>query len=76
MATKAKKTARKSTQKKAPAKKASAKKAPVQKASAAPVRLAMSKPKSNYCPDDGRLLRADRTCPITDCQYHETPVPE
>ncbi|MDY7228291.1 hypothetical protein [Hyalangium rubrum] len=71
MATRAKKTARKSTQKKAPAKKA-----PAKKASAEPVRLAMSKPKSNYCPDDGRLLRADRTCPVTDCQYHDTPVPE
>lgn len=79
MALKSKKlAAKKPPAKKAPAKKAAARSAstrfPVAK-SAGPVRMAMSVPKSNYCPDHGRLLRADRTCPVKDCQYHDMPVP-
>ncbi|HEX8705996.1 MAG TPA: hypothetical protein VF815_44585 [Myxococcaceae bacterium] len=33
------------------------------------------KPKSNYCEDHGRLLRPDRTCPISTCRYHTQPMP-
>jgi hypothetical protein len=99
MATRAKKSAkksaaRKSTPRKSPptkaaAKKPAAKKPTVQKAApprATGGRLAMSvsqesstkptKPKSNFCVDHGRLLRADRTCPVSTCRFHTRAMPE
>jgi hypothetical protein len=34
------------------------------------------KPKSNYCVDHGRLLRADRSCPVSTCRFHDKPMPD
>jgi hypothetical protein len=35
-----------------------------------------TKPKSNFCIDHGRLLRADRTCPVSTCRFNTKPMPE
>ena len=88
MATKAKKSAaKKPIAKKPVAKKPVAKKPAAKKSVAsrsAGGRLAMSfrnestappKPKSNFCEDHDRLLRADRTCPISTCRFHKEPMP-
>ncbi len=67
-------------------KKTSSKKAPARKSArprraakvvvaTASVRVSMTVTRSNYCEDHGVLLRADRTCPISDCRFHETPMP-
>jgi hypothetical protein len=37
-----------------------------------PVRSTASQ--SNYCPDHGRLLRSDRTCPVSSCKHHDAPA--
>jgi hypothetical protein len=91
MATRAKKyPARKSTAPKSKAKKPGAKKPAAKKPAAKKLmsqkassggRLAMSvvpeppKPKSNFCEDHGRLLRANRTCPVSTCRFHTKPMP-
>ena len=81
--------ARKSSVSKPAAKKPAAKKPAATKSAArkasTELRLAMSiqqestsqppKPKSNFCEDHGRLLRADRTCPVSTCRFHSKPMP-
>jgi hypothetical protein len=41
----------------------------------AATKSASTKPKSNFCEDHGRLLRADRTCPVSTCRFHAQPMP-
>jgi hypothetical protein len=86
MATRAK-SAKKSAAKKSTAARKPASRKPASKS--AGVSLAMSirservaepkpkpKPKSNYCVDHGRLLRADRSCPVSTCRFHDKPMPD
>jgi len=88
MATKAKKSAAKKPAAKKPAARKPTARKPVAKkpgaSRSAGGRLAMSlgnestvppKPRSNFCEDHDRLLRADRTCPISTCRFHKTPMP-
>jgi hypothetical protein len=82
MATKAKQPAKKAAAKKPVAKKPTAKQdAPSQRTGGG---VAMSvptqndtppKPPSNFCDIHGRLLRANRTCPVTGCRHHTKPMP-
>jgi hypothetical protein len=75
MATKAKKAARKSPSKPAASKPAASKPAASKPGAATgtkPVRNAATQ--SNFCPEHGRLLRSDRTCPVSSCRFHDTPV--
>ncbi len=78
--------AKKSAAKKSAAKKPAASKPASRKALASQSeggRLAMSvsnerkvpKPRSNFCEDHDLLLRSDRTCPISKCRFHKTPMP-
>ena len=78
-----KSTAKKPGGKKPAGKKPAGKKPSTRRGSAV-ARMAMSvapepapqKPKSNFCEDHGRLLRSDRTCPISTCRYHTQPMPQ
>lgn len=86
-----KSAARKSAAKKPAAKKPAAKKPAAKKPAAGKAlasqseggRLAMSvsnerkvpKPRSNFCEDHDLLLSSDRTCPISTCRFHKTPMP-
>jgi hypothetical protein len=71
MATRAKKSAtRKSAASKPAARKSSVGGPPAQSVVPEP-----PKPKSNFCEDHGRLLRADRTCPVSTCRFHTKPMP-
>ena len=83
MATRAK-TSKKSAAKKSAAKKSTASRKPASKSAGGPLAMSIRserpaepkpKPKSNYCVDHGRLLRADRTCPVSTCRFHDKPMP-
>jgi hypothetical protein len=69
------------------AKKSTASRKPASKSAGVPLAMSIRservaepkpkpKPKSNYCVDHGRLLRADRSCPVSTCRFHDKPMPD